>query len=166
MVAGNGGLMFGMELQGATLVREAQRETQAANSARLSFSCHHQASNGVGHFTIDEPVIFDMPFLARPFFAEGAVVKTAPDLSTWGLPQGSACVWQWERNVKGHYIGAYLALSVQVDLLSGGFYLTPPDVEMVHDLVFLGIGYKDLGAEISTLAQVLAPREVGFGSTE
>ena len=161
----NGDLMFGTwEAQGASLARSAALEAQEGNSARLAFSCHHQNSSGIGHFTIASPIIFDLPFLTRPFFTEGASVKTAPPAADYGIPQGSASVWQWERNVKGHYIGAYVSLSVWVD--GDGFFSQPPLVEMVHDLIFIGVGYKDLGPGVAVEEQLLAPRPVGFGGTQ
>lgn len=167
MGPGNGGVMFGtISLQGGALQHAAVVDAQRTNAARLAFSCHHQASTGVGHFTIAEPIMFDLPFLTRPFFAQGAAVRVQPPRAEWGVPQGSASVYQWERNSKGHYVGAYVSLSVSLELLEGGFYTQIPGVEMVHDLVFIGVGYKDLGSEVATEAHLITPRPVGFGGTQ
>jgi hypothetical protein len=140
----------------------ARREAQEQNSGRLALYRHTHATRGVGPVRLDEPILFDVPFLERPLFTQGAGVKVAPDMAVWHLPVGVAGIWQWRRNVKGHYIGAYLYFEVRMETRDGSVQ-NYPHVEMIHDLMFSGIAYKDLGDAVSTEAQILAPRPVNFG---
>lgn len=141
----------------------ARRETQAANSARLALYRHTHASSGVGTVQVPTAIDFDVTFLERPHFTQGAVVKVSPDLAIWNLPIGTAGLWQWKRNTKGYYIGAYVYLDVRMETRNGDV-LDYPHVEMLHDLLFSGVAYKDLGDAISTDAQMLTPRPVNFGA--
>jgi len=135
----------------------ARVETQRNNAARLAWSTHKIHSSGCGTIRQAEPIHFDVVFLEEPVFTQGASVISHPaDVLD---PVGSAGVWQWHRNPKGHYVGAYIYLSVvpsEVDFVVEG-------VQMTHHLLFMGMGYKDLGQAVTTEAQLLAPRTVGFG---
>lgn len=143
----------------------ARREAQATNSARLALYRHTHAASGVGTARIDAPILFDVAFLERPHFTQGTAVRVGPDLGVWYLPVGTAGLYQWERNTKGHYIGAYIYLDVRMEPRDGDNPPTTyPHVETLHDLMFTGIAYKDLGDAASTEAQLLTPRTVNFGA--
>lgn len=138
----------------------SRRQTQAQNAARLGYSAHKVGSKGTGTIRRPTPLMFQVVFLEEPIFLTGStLVKRPADLSD---PVGSAGVWQWHRNPKGHYTGAYIYLSVT---LSDLFYEAGAgEVQMTHNLVFQGIGFKDLGQEVTTEAQIIVPRTVGFGA--
>lgn len=141
----------------------ARRDAQQQNSARLAFYRHTHGSSGVGTARLQTPIVFEVPFLERPHFTQGALVKVPPDLSVWNLPVGSAGVWQWQRSLKGYYTGAFIYVDVRLETLNGDI-LDYPHVEMLHDLLFSGVAYKDLGDAVSTEAQIITPRIVNFGS--
>lgn len=142
----------------------SRREAQRQNAARLAFFRHTHSTSGVGPARMEEPIRFDIPFLERPSFTQGALVLTAPDVNIWHMPVGIAGVWQWSRNIKGHYLGAFLYFEVRMETRSGAV-LDYPHVEMLHDLVFTGIAYKDLGDAVTTEAQLLEPRPVYYGAS-
>ena len=157
--------MFGVfnEALVAAETARANRETQGENSARLAFSMHNQESSGVGSLRLAEPVMFDVSFLTRPFFLQGAGVKLGPDLLEWNDPVGSAGVYEWIRNTKEHYIGARMYVDVVLRRRDGEAPFDWPPVRMMHDFAFMGYGYKDLGSAIAVQAQTTGPRAVGFG---
>lgn len=136
----------------------SRREAQENNSARLAFSMHKMKSSGTGTVRVAEPITFDVVFLEEPLFTQGATLVERPADAL--DPVGSAGVWQWQRNPKGHYTGAFVYLDVrvgEVEIGSGG------TTRMIHHLLFQGTGYKDLGQAVATEAQALTPRTVGFG---
>ena len=143
--------------------QDSRLDAQRQNSARLALYRHTHASSGVGPVLLADPIIFDATFLERPHFTQGSAVKVPPDLTVWNMPMGAAGVWQWERNLKGHYIGAYIHLEVRMETRTGEV-LDYPHVEVLHDLLFSGVAYKDLGSAATTEAQLLTPRPVNFGS--
>jgi len=135
----------------------ARIETQKNNASRLAWSAHKVQSSGFGTVRQAVPIDFDLTFLEEPVFTQGASIVVSPSGAL--DPVGSAGVWQWHRNPKGHYVGAYIYLSVvpsEIDSVVKG-------VQMTHHLLFMGMGYKDLGQAVTTDAQLLAPRTVGFG---
>lgn len=139
----------------------ARRRQQDQNSARLAYSSHKIGSSGFGSIRREEPIIFDVVFLEEPIFTQGALLVKRPT-TEMPDPTGVAGVWQWHRNPKGHYVGAYIYLAVS----TGDSYYdaTGQDIRMSHHLLFQGVGYKDLGQEVATEAQLLVPRTVGFGA--
>lgn len=157
--------MFGAfnEALVAAETARSEREAQAQNTARLAFSMHNQESAGVGSLRLAEPVMFDVTFLTRPFFLQGAGVKLGPDLQEWNDPVGSAGVHAWVRNEKEHYIGAWMYVDIVLRRRDGEIPLSWPDVRMIHDFAFMGYGFKDLGSAVAVQAQTVGPRAVGFG---
>lgn len=144
--------------------RSAQKQTQAANAARLAFSAHTIESTGVGTFRRAAPILFDVVFTSEPKIMTGlALLAPAPD--GYLDPDGMSGVWQWHRNLKGHYLGAYVYMSVRMTDTDG--FSSPSAaasaIQVQHHLTFMGMGYKDLGNAVANDAQVLTPRTVGFG---
>ena len=141
--------------------RTATREAQRQNAARLAFSTHTQVSHGVGHFRLPDPIDFDVVFLEAPHvFTGAATVSVVTDAVL--DPEARSGVWRWKRNLKGHYVGAYVYLGVRVDD-EYGFAAVDVNVTVQHHLMFMGIAYKDLGSEVATEAQLLSPHAVGYG---
>jgi len=136
----------------------SRRQAQENNSARLAYSVHKLTSKGQGVVRMPDPIPFSVIFLEEPHFVQGASIITRPALSV-GEPVGSAGVWQWQRNPKGYFIGAYVYLSVSLSEVE----YEDDGTQMMHNLLFMGTGYKDLGQAVTTEAQLLTPRAVGFG---
>lgn len=139
--------------------RVAARETQRENAPRLAFSAHKQNSTGLGSFRMPNPVRFDVVFISEPAFASGGALISSLDADV-DPPTINAVVWQWLRNEKEHYVGAYMHLFVQAFDFG---YLGLEKVKVQHSLTFYGVGYKDLGSRVSNEAQMLTTRPVGFG---
>jgi hypothetical protein len=137
---------------------DSRRQAQDNNAAGLAFSVHKLTSKGQGINRLPDPIMFSVIFIEEPHFVQGASLITRPALAV-GEPLGSAGVWQWHRNPKGYFTGAYVYLSVALSEVEYG----DDGVQMTHNLMFTGIGYKDLGQAVSTEAQLLTPRAVGFG---
>jgi hypothetical protein len=141
------------DLQVAQNAGTAVRETQRENGARWGVSSHTLATKGTTSLRVGDPLIFEMPFIAPPAIATGvAILKDYDPTSGW-MPRVSTGVWQWHRNVKGHYTGAYVYIRVDGVLNS----------ELQHHFTFSGTAYKDLGQEATTEAETLTVRPVGFG---
>ena len=103
--------MFGtfFDALDAQETRHQSRENQAQNAARLAFSCHNLVSTGVGSVRIPEVVTFDVAFLTRPYFTQGAAVKSGPAGGGWTDPGGGAGVWQVTGNVFNHIVADVVA---------------------------------------------------------
>lgn len=138
--------------------REATRQRQRDNSARLAFSVHRQESRGVGIVEPTRAVRFDVVFLSEPAVFTGMVVTRSTVTGTSVL--GSSAVRGWLRNERGHYLGAHMTLEVR---LVDPFYQAQVDVVASHHLMFMGVAYKDLGPEIAHEAESLTPKRVGWG---
>lgn len=139
--------------------RDARREADRNNAARLGFSQHKVQSSGTGNIRRADPIKFDVIFIEEPLFTQGATVIQRP--ADGSDPIASTGVWQWDRNPKGHYVGAYIYLAVWLGEIS--FEAVGSEVQMTHHLLFQGMGYKDLGQGVTTEAQLIAPRSTGFG---
>lgn len=146
--------------------RTEQRETQRENSARLAYSVHTVNSAGVGVFALAGAVDFDVTFLERPIFTQGALVRKGDIGEDWFPPLGSASVTRWKRNTKGFYTGAWVTLEVRMMRVDGGYAYDPPKVKMAHDLVFMGNAYKDLGQDVAIESATVASRPVGYGGVK
>ncbi len=142
------------ELTVAQDAAAGQRSAQAENGARLAISAHILESKDVTSSRLADPLMFEAPFLAPPFVATGVTIKKDYDPSTGWLPDVTAGVWQWHRNPKGHYTGAYVFIGVKA-----GSYGS----ELQHHFIFMGTAYKDLGPAVATEAQLVGSRPVGFG---
>lgn len=132
----------------------ATRAAQAENSARWAVSQHIVETRGRMAIRRSDPIIFEAPFFEPPYVSTGLTIKKdfAPE-SGW-IPQASAGVWQWHRNPKGHYTGAFIFIAVHGAQASS---------ELQHHFLFSGVAYKDLGSTVAADAQLLSVRPVGFG---
>lgn len=156
----------GWALLAAQEGRTEQRETQRENSARLAYSVHTVHSAGVGVFVLGQAVDFDVTFLERPIFTQGALVREGGVVEDWFPPLGSASVTRWKRNTKGFYVGAWLTLEVRMVRVDGASAFDPPKVKMAHDVVFMGSAYKDLGQDVAIESATVASRPVGYGGVK
>lgn len=136
--------------EAATAVRAQQGE----NTSRWAVSLHVVETRGNVRMRATQPIVFETPFYEPPSVTTGVAIKKdfAPG-AEW-LPSGSAGIYQWQRNPKGHYTGAFYFVAVSnVEAMS----------EIEHHFVFSGVAYKNLGQEVAADAQTLLVRPVGFG---
>jgi len=148
-----GGLGF-FELVVASDAATTVRETQRENSARWAVSSHTIETKGCVSVRVAEPLMFEAPFLGAPSVMSGLVIKKDFDPSSGWMPEVDVGVWQWHRNTRGHYTGAYVFVHVSAGAVTA---------ELQHHFTFSGIAYKDLGQAATVEAQLLQSRPVGFG---
>lgn len=139
-----------------------RRDAERNNSARLAFSTHRVNSSGVGNVRLQAALKFDVTFVEMPTFTQGSVVTKRPG-GEWHLPVGTAGVWEWVRNRKGHYIGAKIHLETRVQRVDATPAVTWPKVAVAFDLIFMGVAFKDLGDEVYDEASAVAVRSVRLG---
>lgn len=132
----------------------AVRGQQAENSSRWAVSQHLVETRGSVRARLAEPLVFEAPFYDPPFVLTGAAIKKDMAPGAEWLPVTSAGVYQWQRNTKGHYTGAYVFVSA---------FDVEAQSEIQYHFMFSGIAYKDLGQEVAVEAQLLPVRTVGFG---
>lgn len=151
-----GGLMSGgfFDLIVAQSDAAASRGAQRENSARLALSAHTVTTKGLVAIRYTEPLMFEGAFLEAPHLSTGLAIQADVDPRSGWVPTCTVGVYQWHRNPKGHYTGAYIFIGVRDGL---------QDAELQHHFIFFGIAYKDLGQAVATEAQLLSPRPVGFG---
>lgn len=134
----------------------AARVAQAENGARWAVSQHIVETRGVMGLRKADAIVFEAPFLEAPYVSTGLTIKKDYAPETGWIPQATAGVWQWLRNPKGHYTGAFIFVNVLA---------AQPSSELQHHFLFSGVAYKDLGSSVATDAQLLSARPVGFGGT-
>lgn len=159
-------MAFGDFMEAAVAADEArgQRAATEQNSARLAYSLHNYESAGVGSTRVPEPVMFDVVFLQRPFFFQGAGVVRAPSATEFHDPVGTVGIYEWIRDTKEAYIGARIYLDIVLRRRDGTVPDSWPEVRMMHDLQFMGYAYKDLGSAVAVQAQTNGVRTPGFGA--
>ena len=102
----------------AAELHRGRLEQTRENSARYAQAMASISTVGDGRFIIDEPTIFDTVFLERPIVSYGSVMDPR-QLVDYAMPRAHGGVRDWVRNERGHYIGAYVYLTVQTDLDPG-----------------------------------------------
>lgn len=132
----------------------AVRVQQGENTSRWAVSQHVVESRGSVHMRATQPIVFETPFYEAPAVMTGMAIKKDMALGSEWIPAGSAGIYQWQRNTKGHYTGAYYFLAV-TNVEAGS--------TIEHHFMFSGVAYKNLGQEVAADAQSLLVRPVGFG---
>lgn len=162
----NGELMFGEFKEASVAVAEARDARLATdqNAARLAYSVHNHESSGVGSVRVSEPIMFDVTFIQRPSFTQGAGVVRGADAATFHDPVGTAGVYEWIRDKKEAYVGARIYLDIVLRRRDGEIPEAWPEIRMMHDLQFMGFAYKDLGSAVAVQAETNGVRTPGFGA--
>lgn len=143
---------------------QQQRRTQQVNGARPATQIITQTSFGVGNFTLTQPLPFDIPFTTEPVFVQGAALAAHPATDLWHYPVGSAGIYGWERDDRGHFVGAFVYLAVTIEPIDVNLSFDAyPAVSMVHNLMFFGTAYKPMPKEVRNEMETLQPRPVQFG---
>lgn len=135
--------------------RDAERRRHRENKGRMAGVYTYASSTGQGYVEYDELIDFGLTYIEQPFVSVGHVLDLDELRVLLGmdaddpfveLPQCTGFVSQWEQDVKGNYIGAYLA--VQISWGSG----IPFDaqVEIQHSFSFHGVAIKSIPDEVGT----------------
>lgn len=144
--------------------RTSQEQIQRVNGARPATQIITQASVGVGTFRMVEPLMFDVPFTSEPVFTQGAGVATHSSPVLWNDPVGVAGIRGWDRNDRGHFLGAYCYFAVTMTPVDLNMpFDAYPAVSMVHHMMFFGASYKPMPEEVRNEMDGLEPRPVLLG---
>jgi hypothetical protein len=86
---------------------------------------------------------FDLRFIEEPCFTTGFAVDESTDLVTGHYPRVSCGVYEWKKDNKGYYIGAWLFFTV--DTIGPGAALgNEPNYKIHHHLKWEGKAIKDV----------------------
>lgn len=123
--------------------REALLHSVGENSARLAFAFGWATSTGSGGKAFEEHVRFGLTFIEKPVFAYGYEVQ-AYDPDEEYFPTAHAFVYEWIQDARGFYVGAYVA--VQVDLPSPDLLEVPAPAQVEHHFTFSALAMKDVAS--------------------
>lgn len=104
----------------------AVRDMYIAQGARVGRSTHRVFTKGRGDIRIAQPVNFSLTFAEEPIFTAGLALHTG-SLVDHLYPLATVGVYQWKKDSRGMYIGAYIWASVSQGLnaeFAGEAFLT------------------------------------------
>lgn len=104
---------------GAMEAHRGRVEQIRENSARHAWALATLVTTGDGQFLIRDAAYFNTAFIERPAVGYGYSLDSDEVLSGV-LPRCTGGVRGWIKDSRGHYIGAYLFLSVQTDMNADG----------------------------------------------
>lgn len=117
---------------------DALRAQVNENSARVARAYATQPVTNTGALIMDKAFLFDVTFVERPIFTYGSEYRG--DLSTvdFVVMTCSATVYDWVQDDRDFYIGAYVGLRVDSDVVFTGTAVTDFHLE------WKGMAYKDV----------------------
>lgn len=119
--------------------RRAHIAQIAENSARLAFVTADFTTTGLGQFAFPQEATFDIEFTERPTMAYGYVYDGLEDEDAVVLwPRSTGFVWDWHRNSRGLYVGAYVGVCVDTPVA----VVPTPSFALEHHFSFSGIAIK------------------------
>lgn len=128
---------------GSLEARRASLAAQHENTARMAKFYATWVTKGIGEVIISECLKFSITFLHEPAFTSGIALGDDVDLVPGHFPRATCGVYEWDRNSKGYYTGAYLFFVV--DTLGPGQSVgNEPSYEIIHHLTWEGTAMKDL----------------------
>ena len=117
------------------------------NRGRLTHVYSRVKTEGYGTYEFEERIDFDLTFIERPFIAVGHQVdadqaQVEDEAGDVFLPQCTGYVTEWDTTSSDHYVGCWVAVSVEP---SAFFTLPEGDGPVIfHDFVWSAIAIKDL----------------------
>ncbi len=150
-------------ISGALADDRSQLAAQAENATREGNAYISHISTGIGQQRVSTPIEFPLVFRDIPHMTSGSAVIKNSDTKSWYDPIGTAGVYAWTQDSRGHYIGCQIWIRVEVLPIDPSMGADPPDISVQHFLTFTGRAVKDLsrfkGAK--SLAKV-KPRTIGI----
>lgn len=123
--------------------REAWREQVAENSARLAFAWGTAITTGQGSIALEDDIQFGIAFVEKPMVSYGYELLNRTDFEADDdteinpvIPNAAGCVYEWDIDGRGLYVGAHVAVNVIGDDV----------IEIEHHFGFTGVAIKDLDA--------------------
>ncbi len=133
--------------------RHAERVRHQQNAARHAFAFHRVETTGWGQIEFDQALEFDLSFTQRPFVAYSYYVESDA-LVDYGYPHCAGFVTEWHRDTHGLYIGAWVAVSIQLGVSNYDYFKINkpatgwPDYIIEHDFTFQAVAIKDLPLDV------------------
>lgn len=150
-------LQGGRAAENSTTDQLSRLDNQKANSARPAYAELTYISTGTGQQRIAKPLIFPVIFRSEPHFTSGSAVLRNPDAKTWHDPIGTCGVYAWQRNSRGHYLGAFIWVRVDCYPVRADLTQAPPqDMRTQHFMTFSAKAYKEIGDLEKTIADLKA----------
>jgi hypothetical protein len=120
--------------------REAWKQQVGENSGRLAFAWGTTTTTGQGEMAYEEVIQFGLAFIEKPMFSYGFELLNRTDFEDDDggeapkIPYANGCVYEWDVDGRGLYIGAHVAVTVYCDDV----------IEIEHHYGFTGLAIKDL----------------------
>lgn len=134
--------------------RNAEREQHAENTARVAEALARFKSTGLGSIEFEERVDFGLTFTEEPYMSYGTQIDLddLDDLlgneagaTTPTLPQCTGFITTWDRDDRGFYVGAWVAVTVWFPYEADMWPDT--EIEISHHFTFKAIAMKDVPIE-------------------
>jgi hypothetical protein len=126
------------------------RERHRENAARFGTQYYTYFTEGTGELVPENFLLFQNPFVRRPYLGIGSEIVALPDLTVYKMPQATAGVLRWEQRPGGFFIGAYMYFIVEADLVDG--VTNPGEAKLpavLHHLTFTGLAYKQMSDDVN-----------------
>lgn len=119
--------------------REAWKSQIAENGARLAWAWGSANTTGQGQVVFEDIIEFGLAFTAKPHFSYGCEVLNRSDFvddsgNAQVVPTASGCVYEWRKDSRDLYTGAWVAVNVVAD----------GTIRIDHHFTFVGVAIKDL----------------------
>lgn len=125
---------------------ERQRELRDRtneNASRLAFAFATYNSHGWGEKRFTQCAEFGLTFVEKPFVSYGCEIDGDKLIDT-RFPRSSGVVFEWRRDTKDFYTGAWVAVTVDTKSPFIFTALADPAYDLIHHFTFAGIAYKAL----------------------
>lgn len=128
---------------------EANDRRHLENSARLAEAYGFFDTSGWGEFAFETCHKFGLTFIEEPVIAYGYSLD-GDALVDLRFPRAWGMVYKWKQDVRGYYVGAWVA--IVVDTLSPATIAAVPEddpgYDLNHTFTFTGIALKDLPTDV------------------
>lgn len=122
-------------------IRGALKDAQKENSARQARNVATWTTTGVGEVKVEKCFAFAATFIYEPIFTSGYALDEDDDLVTGSFPRAYAGVYDWKRDTRGYYTGAWVFFVVTANG-------RPVNYTLHHHLSWQGMALKDLPAHL------------------
>jgi hypothetical protein len=135
--------------------RRADQHRDQENSGRIAEAFARFRSTGQGSIEFPERVDFGLTFIEEPYMSYGFQVdlddlddlmENEAGTKTPPIPVCSGCVTAWDRDARGFYTGAWVAVAVWFPYESNVW--PDLDVEIFHHYSFKAVAFKDVPVDV------------------
>lgn len=124
----------------------ARVEQTRENGGRLAEAHGLFRTSGWGEMAFQDVIEFGLSFVDAPAIAYGAELNPGQTLVDTRFPRSWGGVYQWKRDAKGLYVGAYCYAVIDAgSIIPAG----DPGYTLTHHFTFTGIAIKGLPAGLA-----------------